>query len=54
MERHDHTGHDHDHEHGATHEHGHAHGIATQGINTRMAIAVALKLVERIRFLARL
>jgi cobalt-zinc-cadmium efflux system protein len=45
MERHDHAGHDHDHERGATHEHGHAHGIATQGINTRMAIAVALNLV---------
>jgi cobalt-zinc-cadmium efflux system protein len=45
MERHDHAGHDHDHEHGATHEHGHAQGIAVQGINTRMAIAVALNLV---------
>src|ERR1700680_388812 len=44
MEQHDHTGHDHDYEHG--HEHGHGpHGIATQGINTRMAIAVALNLV---------
>ena len=44
MEQHDHTGHDHDHEH--AHEHGHGpHGIATQGINTRMAIAVALNLI---------
>lgn len=52
MQRHDHTGHhhtrdDHGHEkgHGHTHGDGHAHGIATQGINTRMAIAVALNLV---------
>src|SRR6202790_3076727 len=44
MEQHDHTGHDHDYEH--AHEHGHGpHGIATQGINTRMAIAVALNLI---------
>src|SRR3984893_12164869 len=44
---HDHTGHDHGHEkgHGHEHGHGHAHGIATQGINTRMAIAVAPNLV---------
>src|SRR6202011_1449722 len=47
MEYHDHTGHDHayDHEHGHTHGGGHAHGIATQGINARMATAVALNLV---------
>jgi cobalt-zinc-cadmium efflux system protein len=44
MERHDHAGHEHDHEHGATHG-GHAHGVAAQGINTRMAIAVALNLI---------
>jgi len=43
MEQHDHAGHD--HEHGHTQERGHAHGIATQGINTRMAIAVALNLI---------
>jgi cobalt-zinc-cadmium efflux system protein len=43
MEQHDHAGHDHDHGH--TQERGHAHGIATQGINTRMAIAVALNLI---------
>src|ERR1700726_2409568 len=48
MEQHDQTGHDHDHdhEHENAHEHGHGpHGIATQGINTRMAIAVALNLI---------
>jgi cobalt-zinc-cadmium efflux system protein len=45
MELHDHAGHDHDHDHGHTQERGHAHGIATQGINTRMAIAVALNLI---------
>jgi cobalt-zinc-cadmium efflux system protein len=45
MEQHDHAGHDHDHDHGHTQERGHAHGIATQGINTRMAIAVALNLI---------
>src|ERR1700681_3307032 len=53
MERHDHARHDHDHdherehghEHGHTHGLGHAHGVATQGINTRMAIAVALNLI---------
>jgi cobalt-zinc-cadmium efflux system protein len=43
MEQHDHAGHDHDHDHG--HGGGHAHGMATQGINTRMAIAVALNLI---------
>jgi len=43
MEQHDHAGHDHDHGH--TQERGHAHGIAAQGINTRMAIAVALNLI---------
>jgi cobalt-zinc-cadmium efflux system protein len=43
MEQHDHAGHDNDHGH--THERGHAHGIATQSINTRMAIAVALNLI---------
>src|SRR5258708_35206806 len=41
MERHDHSGHASEH----SHEHGHAHGIATQGINTRMAIVVALNLI---------
>src|ERR1700722_9053400 len=43
----DHGGHGHaDHGHGDDHGHGHdhAHGIATQGINTRMAIAVGLNL----------
>src|ERR1700730_9682421 len=45
MERHDHTGNDHDHAHADEHGHGHGpHGIATQGINTRMAFAVALNL----------
>src|SRR5258708_24178078 len=43
MEQHDHAGQTHDHGH--TQGRGHAHGIATQGINTRMAIAVALNLV---------
>ena len=43
MEQHDHAGHDHDHGHAF--ERGHALGIATQGINTRMAIAVALNLI---------
>ena len=43
MEQHRHAGHDHDHGH--THGPGHAHGIAAQGINTRMAIAVALNLI---------
>ena len=43
MEQHDHAGHVHDHGH--TQERGHAHGIAAQGINTRMAIAVALNLI---------
>src|SRR5580693_2841981 len=42
-------GHGHDNEHGDAHghghAHGHAHGIATQGINTRMALAVALNLI---------
>jgi cobalt-zinc-cadmium efflux system protein len=47
--RHD-DAHDHDdaglgHGHAHDHGHGHAHGIATQGINTRMAIAVGLNLV---------
>src|SRR5260221_8948619 len=41
MEQHDHAGHDHGHAHGR----GHALGLAAQGINTRMAIAVALNLV---------
>jgi cobalt-zinc-cadmium efflux system protein len=47
MEQRDHAGHDHDHEqkHGHAHAGDHAHGIATEGINTRMAIAVALNLV---------
>src|SRR5450631_260560 len=45
MERHDHTGHDHDHDNEHAHEHEHGpDGIATEGINTRMAIAVALNL----------
>jgi len=39
--------HEHGHEHGHEHEHahGHAHGIATENINARMALAVALNLV---------
>src|SRR5258707_2984839 len=43
MEQHDHAGQTQDHGH--TQEGGHAHGIAAQGINTRMAIAVALNLI---------
>ncbi len=43
MERHDHAGHDHDRGH--PHGPGHGHAIAAQGINTRMAIAVALNLI---------
>ncbi len=43
MEQHDHAGHDHDHGH--AHGRGHARGIAAQGINTRMAVAVALNLI---------
>ncbi|MDP9084684.1 MAG: cation diffusion facilitator family transporter [Pseudomonadota bacterium] len=39
MQHHGHRDHDHDH------EHGHAHGLSTQGINTRMGIAVSLNLV---------
>jgi cobalt-zinc-cadmium efflux system protein len=51
---HEHADHEHahEHEHGSEHRehshghgHGHAHGIATQGINTRMAMAVALNLI---------
>jgi cobalt-zinc-cadmium efflux system protein len=50
--RHDHD-HDHDHDHGHDADHGDAHahhghshgGIPTEGINTRMAIAVALNLI---------
>lgn len=57
METHDHSrqssSHAHDHErdhasehgHNHSHAHGHSHGIATQGINTRMALAVGLNLV---------
>ena len=61
MEQHGHGGHEHEHahehghehqhehghEHGHEHEHahGHAHGIATENINARMALAVALNLV---------
>jgi cobalt-zinc-cadmium efflux system protein len=55
MEQHDHSDHSHDqdhergHDHTHNHEHGHgrghAHGLATEGINTRMAIAVGLNLV---------
>src|ERR1700719_2049888 len=47
MEQHDHAGHDHDHDHdhGHTHGRGHAHGAAAQGINTRIACAVALNLI---------
>src|SRR5229473_377979 len=41
----EHKEHDHDHDHGHAHGRDHAHGLATQGINTRMAIAVALNLV---------
>src|SRR6202789_2416848 len=47
--REDDHGHEREHEnahaHGHAHGHVHAHGIATQGINTRMAIAVALNLI---------
>jgi cobalt-zinc-cadmium efflux system protein len=43
MEQHEHAGQTQDHGH--TQERGHAHGIAAQGINTRMAIAVALNLI---------
>jgi cobalt-zinc-cadmium efflux system protein len=55
MEKHDHLGHDHPHEHPPerapahdhdhAHGHGHSHGIATEAINTRMAIAVGLNLI---------
>jgi cobalt-zinc-cadmium efflux system protein len=55
MEQHDHSdhshdqdherGHDHTHDHEHGHGRGHAHGLATEGINTRMAIAVGLNLV---------
>jgi cobalt-zinc-cadmium efflux system protein len=51
MEQHDpgghSSGHDHNHDHGPSPAlgHGYAHGMATQQINTRMAIAVALNLV---------
>jgi cobalt-zinc-cadmium efflux system protein len=41
MEQHDHAGHDHDHDHGRDH----THGIATAGIDTRMAVAVALNMI---------
>jgi len=54
MEQHDHGGHphsdgheherEHGHDHEHDHEHGHTHGMATRGINTRMATAVALNL----------
>jgi cobalt-zinc-cadmium efflux system protein len=46
MEQHDHRGHQPDdaHEHEHEHGHDHTHGIATRGINTRMATAVALNL----------
>src|SRR4030081_2704486 len=43
MEPHDHA--DHDHDHGHTHGVGHAHGPATQGLDARMATAVALNLI---------
>src|SRR5258708_13865959 len=43
MEQRDHAGHDHDHGH--TRGGRHAHGVVTQGINARMAIAVALNLI---------
>src|SRR5476651_103255 len=48
---HDHDHHDrdrdldHSHDREPGHGHGHAHGIATQGINTRMALAVGLNLI---------
>jgi cobalt-zinc-cadmium efflux system protein len=58
MEPHDHHGHDHphahegrsddhapEHDHAHGHGHAHSHGIATEAINTRMAIAVGLNLV---------
>jgi cobalt-zinc-cadmium efflux system protein len=41
---HDHD-HGHDRAHGHDHGHGHSHGIATEAINTRMALAVGLNLV---------
>ena len=52
MDPHDHDGHEHDdahghddaHKHDGEHGQGHAHGLTTQGINARMAIAVALNL----------
>jgi len=42
MEQHDHGGREHHDEH--EHGHGHSHGMAAEGINTRMAAAVALNL----------
>jgi cobalt-zinc-cadmium efflux system protein len=43
MEQHEHAGQTHDH--GQPHGDGHVHAIATQNINTRMAVAVALNLI---------
>jgi cobalt-zinc-cadmium efflux system protein len=45
MEHHDPSGHSSGHDHDHALGHGHAHGIATEQINTRMAIAVGLNLV---------
>jgi cobalt-zinc-cadmium efflux system protein len=42
---HEHHAREDEHGHEHAHGHGHAHGIATGGINTRMAIAVALNLI---------
>jgi len=46
---HDHGGHDHGghsdaHEHGHSHAHGHTHAIGSDGVTTRMGIAIALNL----------
>ena len=45
MERHDHSEHASEHSHEHEHRRGHSHALATQGINTRMAVAVALNLI---------
>jgi cobalt-zinc-cadmium efflux system protein len=38
----EHAAHDHDHGHAHDHAHGHVHALSDEGINARMAIAVAL------------
>jgi len=45
VERHDHSEHASEHSHEHEHRRGHSHALATQGINTRMAVAVALNLI---------